>query len=283
MKKIIISAAVILSASFGVFAQENETKQKKDYSYLLPQAGDFALVIDAGPFLKYTADLLSFDGGVSATAPDFKSFRQDVMGKYFLNSHTAVRARLTIDVDNANNNYYVLDDNKFYLDGDVEAQVVDHWKKRKTDIEIGGGLEKRIGFTRIQGYVAGELFLGFGKETNQYIYGNPISEANSVPSTTIPGMAGLAKRPLYNKTAGNNFIYGLRGIVGIDYFITKNIAIGGEIALEARGQKNTKTLQATEEWEVNQITVKEELNSPGGSTFKIDATPVTSLSISFFF
>ena len=53
---------------------------KKGCQRIIAKAGDFALVIDAAPFLDYAADLVSFDGGVPAISPDFQSFRQDIMG-----------------------------------------------------------------------------------------------------------------------------------------------------------------------------------------------------------
>ncbi|GHU66682.1 hypothetical protein FACS189413_00100 [Bacteroidia bacterium] len=63
-----------LISDFGLVAQEESKK-----SSLLPQSGDFALVIDAAPFLEYAADLLNFSGGNSANAPAFQSFRSKIL------------------------------------------------------------------------------------------------------------------------------------------------------------------------------------------------------------
>ncbi len=278
---------LVVLSSFLVssgFAQATEGKQKRDVKELLPKAGDIALIIDAAPFLNYAADVLSFDGGVSAVAPRFMSFRQDVMGKYFLEDDFAIRARLTVGTNNFNNNYYIQDDYKLVNDGDVDARVVDVWKQRSSAYELAGGVEKRIGQARVQGYVGAELFLGFSNLKDSYKYGNPITQANKTPSSSNPNtnVAG-ATRTLYSKTLGNNFEYGLRGIVGVDFFITKNIAIGGEIALEARGIQGAKQKTATEFWDVTQVTTKETLVSPGRSVLNIANNPITSLSLSFFF
>jgi hypothetical protein len=277
-----------LCTAIALFAQESdantETKTgKKDYSYLLPQAGDFALVVDASPFLEYVADLLNFSGGNPATAPVFQSFRANIMGKYFFNSTSALRLRLEADVNNANEANYVRDDEKFLLENDASQVVSDLWKHKNSNFEIGGGYEKRIGFRRMQGYIGGEVFLGYGKLTDTYTYGNPISQTNPVPSSfNFNGNINGGVRTLYSKQ-NSTFIYGLRGIVGVDIFLMPNLAIGGEIAFEARGTKGGTIYTTTEEWETYQVSTKENLASPGNSSFTIDAIPITSLSISIFF
>ena len=291
MKRIFLLIALSSFVAFSTFSQGTEGKQKKDVKELLPKAGDFALVIDAAPFLDYAADLVSFDGGVPAVSPDFQSFRQDIMGKYFLEDDFAIRGRLTVGTNNFNNYYYINDDVKV-LAGDPNAKTVDVWKQRESLYEFAGGVEKRIGKTRVQGYVGAEVFFGFSNEKNTYQYGNPITDVNTFPSATaMNGGINLAapERTLYTKTTGgpgkpgNNFEYGLRGIVGVDFFITKNIAIGGEIALEARGLKGAKQTAIVEFWDVNQVTTKEVLVSPGNTALTIANVPITSLSVSFFF
>jgi hypothetical protein len=291
MKRIFLLVALSSFIAFSAFSQGIEAKQKKDVKELLPKAGDFALVIDAGPFLDYAADLVSFDGGVPAISPDFQSFRQDIMGKYFLENDFAIRGRLTVGTNNFNR-YYYIDDDVQVLAGDPNAKTVDVWKQRESVYELGGGVEKRIGQARVQGYVGAEVFIGFSNEKNTYQYGNPITDVNTWPSATpMNGGINLAapERTLYTKTIGgpgkpgNNFEYGLRGIVGVDFFITKNIAIGGEIALEARGLNGAKQKAIVEFWDVNQVTTKEVLVSPGNTALTIANVPVTSLSVSFFF
>jgi len=157
MKRIFLLIALSSFVAFSTFSQGTEGKQKKDVKELLPKAGDFALVIDAAPFLDYAADLVSFDGGVPAVSPDFQSFRQDIMGKYFLEDDFAIRGRLTVGTNNFNNYYYINDDVKV-LAGDPNAKTVDVWKQRESLYEFAGGVEKRIGKTRVQGYVGAEVF-----------------------------------------------------------------------------------------------------------------------------
>lgn len=284
MKKLFFLVVLLSFLSCSLFSQEQGVKSKRDVKELLPKAGDFALIIDAAPFLDYAADVLSFDGGVSAVAPDFMSFRQDIMGKYFLEDDLAIRARLTVGTNNFSKNYYVQDDFKLIEDGDLDARVVDVWKGKKSDYEIAGGIEKRVGVSRVQGYVAAEIFMGITTSTDKYKYGNPITEANKVPSSTNMNSNVVGgTRTLYTKNLGNDFYYGLRGIVGVDFFITKNIALGGEISLMAAGVKGAKRTTVTEFWDVTQVTTKETLVSPGGTEFHVANAPITSLSLSFFF
>ncbi|GHU66678.1 hypothetical protein FACS189413_00090 [Bacteroidia bacterium] len=119
--------------------------------------------------------------------------------------------------------------------------------------------------------------------TDTYTYGNPVSQTNPIPSSyNFNGNINNGVRTLYNKQS-SNFIYGLRGIVGVDVFLMPNLAIGGEIALEMWGTNGGTIYSTTEEWETYQVSVKENLISPGNDSFTINAMPITSLSISIFF
>ena len=285
-----LSIAILCAFSVSLSAQEEATtqeapvvkKQKKDFSYLLPQKGDFALVIDAAPVLGYVADLVNFSGGNSAQSPGFQAARGfGFMGKYFLSPKLALRANLSIDINNYTQNYNVRDDAEFVKNPNSEAETIDVQKHRQSTFDFGVGTEYRVGKSRVQGYFGGELFVGFNKLKDEYKYGNPISEANKRPSTSFAYDANNA-RTLYSK-ADSNFRYGLKAITGIDIFITKNIAIGGEIALKMACQNNGKLLNATEQWEAVQVSVKENIVSPGGSAFSLNFEPVFSLNLSIFF
>ena len=279
-----LSIAILCAFCFSLSAQEPvEAKKKKDYSYLLPEKGDFALVIDAAPFFEYAADLLNFSGGSPATSPAFQSFREDIMGKYFLSPNLALRMRLGINVNNFTRNDYVRDDGKFMLDPLSEDKVVDVWKHRQSAFDLGFGLEKRIGISRVQGYIGGEVFLGITTGSEEYQYGNPIAQSNVQPTASNPNGNVMGGVRILNEKQGNGFAYGLRGIIGADVFLTKNFAIGGEIALEMRGENGGKVLAATEEWDSVQVSVKENLASPGNSSFRMGFRPITSLNISIFF
>ena len=53
--------------------------------------------------------------------------------------------------------------------------------------------------------------------------------------------------------------------------------------MEARGLNGAKQKAIVEFWDVNQVTTKEVLVSPGNTALTIANVPVTSLSVSFFF
>ena len=304
-----IAIAILCAFSVSLMAQEEATEQgkkKKDFSYLLPQQGDFALVIDGAPFLEYIGNLIGMRiGGAGATeAPDFRSFRGGVMGKYFLGPKLALRANLNLDVYNRSLNEYVQDDHKFFTDpANYVPSRDDKTDVRKTSdsyFDIGLGAEYRVGKSRVQGFFGGELVLGCETWNTKYKYANPITEPRPMPSIYDPGLWDLAdnSRPLTVKNQGD-FIYGLRGIVGLDIFITKNIAIGGELQLNVLAKSLGKTFETTERWNLIERTTEKKPGSAGGSEFEVNFggnrwigsgpgatlmfSPAASLNVSIFF
>lgn len=284
MKKLIMTCLLLLSTTTFIFASETEKYARKK--------GDITLAIDATPFLQYTADLLNFSGGSSATAPTFNSFQSDFLGKYFLKENAAVRVRIGITSDNIQSRYYVRDDKAISLDPLSIDKLIDEKRSKNFNMEIGVGYEHRLGLSkRVQGYAGGEVFMGSGKTAENYTYGNQFSTVNQNPTTSdfAGSTINPTQRTLSQKTTGN-FTYGAAGIIGVEVYLTPQISIGGEIRLEFRGTRHSQAWMEQERWDANANTlVKETIpTKPKSHSFGLNGqnsniVPTAGLNIGFHF
>jgi hypothetical protein len=269
MKKLILSVAVVLSASAS-FSQE-----EKNY---LPEAGDWAVGIDATPFLNYAGNLLG--GGNSA--PSWNALTSQVItGKYFIDANTAYRGGLRIGF--ASNSYTELsleDTDETFTYPEAPHTVEDNGKISQTNIAMSFGIEKRRGFGRLQGYYGAEAGIGISSASESYEYGNAIVAANGMPDThdwgqiTTDTYGNVARTT--ESSSGLGFSIGARAFIGAEYFVMPRIAIGGEFGWGlgfGTGGTQSTTIESTDGLSVGEQ-VTEVSN---GSGFGIDTDEATGL------
>ncbi len=218
---------LLIALAFGVsgaFAQDLTSKKGEP---MLPETGDWAIGIGAGPFLTYAGGFLS---GAGAAAPtfDFLSTNQTILGKYFKDEKTAYRVGIRLGFSSTST---TTKDSTIASPAPSPMTYVDDVVKiGGTNIGITAGMEWRKGKTRLQGFYGAEagIALGSGKTTNTY--GNALSDLNTTERTT-------------EIKAGSTFGLGLRGFIGAEYFIFPKMAIGGEfgwgLALKTTGEGET--------------------------------------------
>ena len=239
MKKFILIMFAVLFSSILIaqeetYVSDDEVVNKKGVS-ILPKAGDFALGIDASPFINLVGNMIRIN---DFTGPfnDPSAFNfvdgSSIYAKYFLSDNTAVRARLNIMMMSETLNNNVTDDANT---SDPDARVTDSWKYSENGIGLGLGYEMRRGKGRLQAFYGGEINLTFGGGSkDEYTYGNAMNDNDSIPTTTIDWTTGtsvtLDHRITDQKTSGG-FGFGLRGFVGVEYFIFPNVSFGGEFGL----------------------------------------------------
>jgi hypothetical protein len=123
-----------------------------------------------------------------------------------------------------------------------------------TNIGLTAGMEWRRGKTRLQGYYGVEGGLSVGGSGINNTYGNNLSPYNQ-------------DNRLIVNNSGSSFGLGVRGFIGVEYFIFPKIAIAGElgwgIALRTVGESSTKT----EYWDTSTSSVISTIVPTGGSTF----------------
>lgn len=303
MKKSIVAVAVLLGTS-SAFAQDLENKMGESY---LPQAEDWAIGIDASPFLKYVGNLIG-NGQNGNDGPSWNTITQNmqIYGKYFAADDMAYRASIRIG--------YTSDSEKMMVDDrsdnfvatpapnpwpDASAEVENKWSDQTMNIGLSVGLEKRRGFGRLQGYYGAEFGVNFASTSQKYEYGNALvshvlaNDLGNVDVTAADAMNGGANIVNENDGAGVNrdgrvlsnkdgleFSIGLRGFIGVEYFIMPRIALGAEFGwglmfvnqgaskttfeIEGLSDSQVDGTDATTVWEV------EETGSGKSSEFTLD-------------
>ena len=288
-KKVILLAAMFV----GVSAYAQDLTSKKGET-MLPEAGDWAISMDATPFLDFAGGVL----GGNATAPTAGYVTdQDwhIRGKMFKDANTAYRAGIRLGFGSEKTTAMIGQLNATAPSWpNAPAMVEDVMSSGATNIVITGGLEKRRGNTRLQGYYGGELMISVSNTKDSYTYGNAMDAAGTAlgASTNFGGNVGVD--PFYSNGARmtedktSSFGLGLRGFIGAEYFIFAKMSIGAEFGwgLGVTSESSSTTWEATDGTTIATIT-DDSGNSEGGFGVDIDAMNSTSaagsLNITFHF
>lgn len=265
MKKLLLTFA-LASAVVVVNAQDMTSKRGVQ---ILPEADEWAIGIDATPFLHYAGNLFTQSPNF---APSFNfTDDQTIWFKKVRDEGFHYRGMLRIGFGSTS-----LENNLSVVPGNNDTTfVVDERSTSRMAIELGAGFEMRRGKGRLQGYYGPELIVGFGSSSTEYSYGNAFSTSNTSPNTTTDFDNELSSaqgtRDL-EVTDGSTFKIGLRGFVGLEYFFAPKLSIGGEfnwgLALNSTGEGET----VEEFWDNTDNRVETRtLISPGASSsFSID-------------
>lgn len=152
-------------------------------------------------------------------------------------------------------------DNVYDADDDSRKGT---YKTAETDFLLNLGVEKHFtGTERLSPYVGGDLLLSVANEKTEFnnasMSGNSYSDGNS-GSIKGPGSVG----------------FGVRAVVGADYYIAKRVYLGAEAGF---GFLNTK--QGETKIKVNDDPIVTEKSA--GSGFELAPTVITGVRIGFVF
>lgn len=245
MKKSILAVAVLLGTSAS-FAQDLTSKKGENY---LPEAGDWAVSIDATPLLGYVQGIFGSNGSSSAGSWAFLNGNNVITGKYFVADDMAYRGGINIGfTSNTMKAYTPALDNSGAVQPDADP-VVDEMKVSSSMIALTGGLEWRKGSTRLQGFYGGELGIGFGGGSKtDYTYANAYTW-NGTAGTATQTHAVDGSVDVNNITQKGGVMFGLRGFIGAEYFVIPKLAVGGEfgwgLGLTTIGTGSITTTQVT--------------------------------------
>jgi hypothetical protein len=263
MKKSVLALAM----AFGVtsaFAQELTSKKGEP---ILPEAGDWAISVDANPFLNYMGTFFGKQNSSGAPTFNFLGNQSVIMGKYFKDEKTAYRVGLNIGFNTQTTKNNVDQDNQ-PAHVDAPAVVVTDKATYSTfGLGLTAGIEKRKGKTRLQGYYGAEagIFVQTQGQTNTY--GNSMGTGTSAgtassPNSTTFSSVGVTSNSTNNGVPqivtsgsvparvtsdklGTGFQFGVRGFAGVEYFVLPKISLGGEfgwgIGLKTTGSGSTTT------------------------------------------
>lgn len=237
MKKsiLLISALCVFVTLSAQSDERSKGVTTKNGTPILPAAGDFAIGVDAAPFLNYAGGFLSNAGG---TAPDFK-FDDDftIYGKYFLAPDRAIRAVLALNLSTSTTKTAVLET------GSTDKYVDNSVKNGTTGFGLSVGYELRRGYGRLQGFYGAGVGLAYASQTISYDYGNALSSNNT---------NGGTPRDKEN-SFGGQFGFELGGFAGVEYFVAPKISIGAEVQLGLRVSNTPKGERTAERWDNSKI------------------------------
>lgn len=241
MKKLLLTLAVATALIGTVSAQEEEREMgttTKSGRNILPAAGDFAIGVEANPFLEYIGNI--FTNGTN-NAPSFDGSKGAIIGKYFLTDKSAVRARLGFDFGSTKE---TTPTTKLPIDpNNPDAKVNNTTTTKKNNFALGVGYELRRGYGRLQGFYGGEALIGFRSEKDTYTYGNALSAQNGVSRVKEEGK-------------GSGFEFGVGGFAGVEYFVAPKISLGGELGLAIMTDSGKGGKTITETWDSATSSVK---------------------------
>ncbi len=262
MKKSLTLLAFVLGMS-GAFAQDLTSKKGEP---ILPEAGDWGLGIDANPFLEYAGNF--FGKTTTNPAPTFNFLTPfQITGRYFKDATTVYRGSLRIGLGSVTERNMVTDRLAAYTNTNNTyptnpAEVENVWKSSGTNIGLSAGLEMRKGKTRLQGYYGGELGILFGNSKDKFEYGNALNSSTTTPVVVDAADSFSAANNIINniniggtttdariieRKNGSTFGIGLRGFIGVEYFLFPKISLGGEFGwgfMMINNGKSTTTIES---------------------------------------
>ncbi|MCC6540908.1 MAG: hypothetical protein IT225_01685, partial [Flavobacteriales bacterium] len=174
-KHVLFSAAMV--AAMSASAQTGEITSNRGENWL-SQSGDWGLTFDATPLLNYAGNLFNGTGASSNTngGVALNNFFSSVGvgngsegvvigGKKLIDANTAYRGRVRIGFGSHKDTELV---NVVPAPNPAPAypnpmpQVEDVTKEGYMAVQLGAGIEKRFGSTRVVGVYGGELNFGIG-------------------------------------------------------------------------------------------------------------------------
>jgi len=242
---------------------------------ILPEAKDWALSVDASPFLTYTGKLLSNDGADAPAVNSLANYPLTIGGKYFISAKQAYRARVRIGIASQTINNSVVDNQNTTLD---TVYIKDSRKSSATNVTLAFGKEFRRGKTRLQGFYGGEGIIGISTGKSIYSYGNTFSNLNVSPTSTdfvTPTALGYASAPansrIQSESNGTGIKVAARGFVGAEYFIFPKLSIGLEFGFSLMYYNQNDGKLSSESWDAAAGSVKNKTLAKSGSRgFGID-------------
>ena len=217
MKKKILFVAALFAGSLA-FAQGTTTSMKnKKGLEVLPQAGDWAIQMNAAPMLTYLGSALSNAGAVSPGVSS--TFGNSVfVGKKFTSATEAYRVKLGINISRNS-----IDSTTTNAAG---TDYIKTTNSNVTNVVLGFGKEWRRGHNRLQGFYGVEGLVQIGSTTPVPSYEYNIGMQAAVDDGfEVAGIAGNRSKGV---TKASAFGIGARGFIGVEYFVLPKISIGGE-------------------------------------------------------
>lgn len=240
------------------YAQDEVNMLSKRGEFILPEAGNIGLAIDAIPIVNYfgnAANGNAFNTG-AFNFVDGVNFPNTIMGKYMLTESSDVRVKFRFRKGRTKDVEYITRDSLPVSDPLIKVEDIE--KSYYSDYTVGIGYEMSRGKGRVQGFYGAEVLIQYVGGYNTYEYGNPITAdfTSIANNTTNFGTNKNGNRRVLETKGMNTFGFGLRGFIGVEYFFTPKISIGGEFGWGPGIAKTSEGTVTEEYWDG--LSVKQE-------------------------
>ena len=234
--------------------------------FILPEAGNIGLAIDAVPIINYFGNAANGNAFNSGSF-NFVDGTNTIIGKYMLTESSDVRVKFRFGKGRTKDVEYITLDSLPVSDPLVKVEDIE--KTYFSNYTVGIGYEMSRGKGRVKGFYGAEILLQYVGGHSNYEYGNQITSDFTSPSTTNFG-SNLTTKGRVLETEGNNFFgFGLRGFIGVEYFFTPKISIGGEFGWGPGIGKTSDFTQTEEYWDGLKVQT-EKTKVAGASQWAID-------------
>jgi len=278
-----ISLLLLLSIFVFASVRAQETSEDKTVGTMvskrgvniLPEAGEIGLGVE---FFGN-----AFNGNVGNTGSfEFVDNTNSIVGKYMLTESSDIRARLRIGKGTSTDVEYIMKDTLPVPDPMVTVE--DIYKSSYSNIVFGVGYEMSRGKGRVQGFYGGELFMQYMSYSTDYEYGNDFTPDFTNPNTTNFFTGNITGTGRVLETNGmNTFTFGVRGFIGVEYFFTPKVSIGGEFGWAFGMSKTSDYTSVEEQWDGLQIQ-EVESKTAGGSSWALDTDNASGgVFLTFYF
>ncbi|MBL4592264.1 MAG: hypothetical protein JKX68_00445 [Flavobacteriales bacterium] len=276
-KKVLFVAALFIGAS--AFAQDGLTSKKGEA--FLPEAGDWALGFDGTPFLDYVGNMFNGTAGNSVNATWVgNNPSMTIVAKHFKDESTAYRMKLRIGFGSTNTKN-IHDTSNTTLTG----EITDEMSTSNFMLTLGGGIEKRRGNTRIQGFYGGEVLISFGSSSSSFTYADAGSGSSTATTPNlhtaiytddfVAGTTTSGGERDVDISNGSTMQIALRGFAGVEWFLSPKVSVAAEygwgLAMSSQGDGE----RDTEEYTIGtggstETLISREHTTGGNSSFGID-------------
>lgn len=289
MKKL-ISVALLCSLAISMAAQEK-----------LPKAGTFSFGVSFNPAakvgdVKFQPEAGDFAGeyilGLGDCPKQMYLLAKDPLAafniKFQFTDDLAFKATVGCNGSKVNYKEYVTDDVAVKANASSTDKVVDVVTSNMNTFSLGAGLEYYKGFGSLRLTAGAGVVYAVASGNMEFTYGNEITSENKTPSTmgmtqkktgdtpTLNESKGVSttgpkigwSRPLERKNVGVNTGIGVTCDMGLEYFFTENIAVGGALAFTPfMVVKQGETYSLYEGWASNgnALVTYEDKVSPGSN------------------
>jgi hypothetical protein len=267
MKKSIALLALAFGVT-GAFAQDLTSKKGEP---ILPEADDWAIGVDASPFLTYLGNFFGKQGPNGAPSWNNYGANQTIVAKKFTDAQNAYRVTFRLGMQSQSWKKDIAApqaSSASAVNFPTKSNTVeDKYSHSSSFVGIGVGMEKRKGKTRLQGFYGADVYIWYSSSKDKFKYGNSLNPATTadpriVPTgtnstdwstvsgtnlstsnigTSITNQPGSTNYRMTSNKPGGQFGLGLRAFIGAEYFVLPKISIGGEFGWGVGVAMNTKS------------------------------------------